>query len=177
MSSQSAVDYMFTNNTIMTKVVNSKSAMKELGLNEYATNKLIQNDEWRTAALASSNAIAGLDESNPITIPTMTSNTAPSGTAFASSTNNYTGSAPYRVMDGSTSGEDYWLPAYGAEYKDQYVGYSFTKAIWPYKIYIKVSTGKQGVYWIVEATNNLDDNNSWVTISDECNSRKIYTYK
>ena len=176
MSSQSAVDYMFTNSTIMTKVVNSKSAMKELGLNEYATNKLIQNDEWRTAALASSNAIAGLDESNPITIPTMTSNTAPSGTVFASSENSAWSQTALRVFDGNTSGDDYWDPAIGATYDNQYVGYSFTSAMWPYKLNVRVSSGKQNAYYIIEATNNMNDTSSWIPISEEFTGG-TYTFK
>ena len=59
--------------------------MKLFASNSYAMNKMIDSDDWRNAILTNNTAIAGLDASTPIKVPTMTSNTTPSGEAFASS--------------------------------------------------------------------------------------------
>ena len=82
--------------------------MKLFASNSYAMDKMIENDSWRNAILTSNTAIAALDASNPIKVPTMTSNTTPSGEAFASSA--YTGYDAWKafVDTGWGTNNNYW---------------------------------------------------------------------
>lgn len=84
------------------------------------------------AAVASSSAaIAALDASSPTIVPTMTSNTAPSGTASASA-EYAAGNAAWKAFDGDDTGQG-WLPTIGAV-TNAWLRYSFTSNVWVYKI-------------------------------------------
>lgn len=133
--------------------------MKIFAQNEYAINKMIESEEWTQSILNSPNAIKGLDSSSPITVPKMTSNTAPSGEAFASSY--YSGYPAWKAFNQST--EDYWGIAAGLPYKNQYIGYDFESPIWVYKIESWVSNGKQNTDYVIEASN---DKTNWTIIKN-----------
>lgn len=174
----SKIDYILDNReTYKEYIVGDKNVMKKFASNSYAMNKMLASSGWISDILASDEAIKGLDESNPKKIPVMTSNTAPAGKCFASTEfGNHISSTPwngllaYRIADGSltaNSGEDYWTPKSGSTVLNQYVGYSFTEPIWPYKISVAAWSGKQKVYYVLEATNNINDANSWIKLSDE----------
>ena len=80
--------------------------MKLFASNSYAMNKMIDSDDWRNAILTNNTAIAGLDASTPIKVPTMTSNTTPSGEAFASSA--YTGCDAWKAFVKNGQANLYW---------------------------------------------------------------------
>ncbi len=81
-----------------------------------------------------------LDNTNPIKVPTMTSNTTPSGEAFASSEYSATYAAAYKAFSIETN--QYWSVGAGISYKDQYVGYDFVEPVWVYKIRLNMTKGK-----------------------------------
>ena len=142
-------------------VLANSSKLIELFKNEYAMNRLIENDEWRNAILADSTAISALDSSNPIKVPTMTSNTSPTTGIIKSIEATSTGNISYKAFDGNSS--TYWSLGQGVSYQNQYVGYDFTIPVWVYKIYV-YSAGKQNAYYIVEGSNNKS---TWTAITDE----------
>ncbi len=120
-NSTSAVDYMITcTGTIMGAVTNSVIAMTEIGKSSYAMDKIVVNEHWTKFILMHPNAIAGLDASNPITVPTMTSNTTPSGIATATS-------SAYLAFDKNFS--DGNNRATG-----DYLTYEFANPLWVYKV-------------------------------------------
>lgn len=86
LANDSSIDYILENkNKYGDYILKNTNTMKKFASNEYAMNKMINDSNWRNEILSSNTAIAGLDASNPTTVPVMTSNTNPSGEAFASS--------------------------------------------------------------------------------------------
>lgn len=88
------IDYIINSTSdIMPFVVNSKVAMKTIGetpdISKYifgsTEEKIETNKIWLSAILNNSNALAGLDESNPINVPVMTGYNTPSGEVSSSS--------------------------------------------------------------------------------------------
>lgn len=79
-------------------VVSSETAMTYIGLSNYASNTLLADTTWRAAICNSSYIESVLN----VKVPTMTSNTAPSGVVSASSENPSGGQA-YRAFDGDDS--------------------------------------------------------------------------
>ena len=88
------IDYIINSTSdIMPFVVNSKVAMKTIAettdISKYifgsTEEKIETNTIWLSAILNNSNALAGLDESNPINVPVMTGYNTPSGEVSSSS--------------------------------------------------------------------------------------------
>lgn len=132
-NSTQAVDYMIlSTGSIMTAVVGSVNAMTQIGKSSYATSKFILNSTWTTAILANSSAIAGLDSSNPISIPTMFGNTSPSGIC---SSNNYSGADnayAFKAFDKDVNTK--WLSLIDTTLSQCYIDYEFPTEIFPYRI-------------------------------------------
>lgn len=139
-------------------IVNSKSSMESVINNSKIFNKILMNSKWTSGMLKSNISIESLDSSNPVVVPTMKSNTSPSGETFASSA--YSGCNAYKAFDNDDA--DYWAVAEGLSYKDQYIGYDFVTPIWVYKVEIKFIKGKQDTDFVIEASNNRNDN--WTII-------------
>lgn len=160
LANTSSIDYILENkNKYGDYILNNTNTMKRFASNEYAMNKMIDDTNWRNAILSNNTAIAGLDASNPTTVPTMTSNTTPSGEAFASSF--YSGYPAWNAFDNVLS--TYWGVGQGLSYENQYVGYSFDTPIWLYKTVAFVSNGKQDTDYVIEASN---DKSNWVILKD-----------
>lgn len=160
LANNSSIDYILADkNKYGDYILKNTNTMKKFASNEYAMNKMIADTDWRNAILSDDTAIAGLDASNPTTVPIMTSNTTPSGEAFASS---YSDAFPaWNAFDNVLS--TYWAVGQGLSYKNQYVGYSFDTPIWLYKTVAFVSNGKQDTDYVIEASN---DKSNWVIIKD-----------
>lgn len=94
-NSTNAIDYLVRSTTFASSVKTDSTAMSYIGLNNYAANTLLANSTWCQAIRDSSYFESVLN----LKIPTMTSNTSPSGQAFASSNN----STAYKVFDGDDS--------------------------------------------------------------------------
>lgn len=160
-TNSSSIDILVNNYDKYGKIiVNNKNSMEIIINNEESLNKILSNSEWTSGILKSQNSIDALDSSNPIAVPTMKSNTSPSGEAFASSA--YSGYPAYMAFDNNDS--SYWGVAANQSYKNQYIGYDFGKAIWVYKVEITFLTGKQDTDFVVEASNDKDG--TWTIIKD-----------
>lgn len=96
-SSQNAVDYMVRSTTWATSVCADQTAMSYIGLNNYCANTLLDDSTWENAILNSTYFESVLN----VKVPTMTSNTTPSGVCFG--TNILTGSDYYVAFSGSSS--------------------------------------------------------------------------
>ena len=77
-SNNNASDYLARSTTWASDVCNNESAMTYIGLNDYCANKLLADDTWLTAICNS----AYFEKVLNVKVPTMTSNTAPSGEVF-----------------------------------------------------------------------------------------------
>jgi hypothetical protein len=97
-SSTNAVDYMVRSTSWATDVCADSTAMSLIGLNNYCANALIADSTWLNA-IANSTYIESVMN---VKVPTMTSNTTPSGVA-SSDPSAQTSLDPYKAFDGQTN--------------------------------------------------------------------------
>lgn len=97
-SSNNAADYMARSTNWASTVCANSMAMTFIGNNNYCANKLLENSTWRTAICNSTYFESVLN----VKVPTMTSNTTPSGVASGT---NYSGEPtnypPFYAFDGN----------------------------------------------------------------------------
>ena len=135
-SSNNAADYMARSTTWASSVTANQTAMSYIGLNNYCANKLLANSTWRTAICSSTYFESVLN----VKVPTMTSNTTPSGVASSSGvySTGYEAWRSFVGVDKSTammagSGANAWLQ------------YKFTNAVNIAKVTIKEYNNPSGV--------------------------------
>lgn len=134
-ASNNAADYMARSTTWASSVVSNQSAMSYIGLNDYCAETLLTNSTWLTAICNSTYFESVLNTK----VPTMTSDTDPSGEAFASY--EASGFSAYKVFDGNDTNSSTWMGESGKS--GQYVGYVFPNNVKIYKCIMK-SSGFQG---------------------------------
>ena len=124
MLSNNAVDYLVRSTSWVSNITGNQTAMTDIGASDYCADTLLANSTWRTAICDS----AYFEEVLTTKVPIMTSNTAPSGTAFADSIfdSSY---AAYRMFAGM-SGHG-WSPDPGGTHR---CGYQFPSPITVYKV-------------------------------------------
>lgn len=120
-ASANAVDYMVRSTTWATDVCADSTAMSLIGLDNYCAETLLADSTWQTAIVDSTY----FDQVLTKKVPTMTSDTTPSGLAFAG--NN--GTNAYKAFDGSTATS--WAASNNVL---SYIGYKFTEATRIYKV-------------------------------------------
>lgn len=121
-SSNNAADYMARSTTWSSSVCANSTAMTYIGNNNYCANKLLADSTWCTSICNSTYFESVLKTK----VPTMTSNTAPSGEVFYDTSK----------VTGGTSGETYYylfsgnLQTVGTATvtTNQYFGYDFTNS-------------------------------------------------
>ena len=158
-SSNNAADYMARSTSWASSVCANSTAMTYIGNNDYCANKLLANSTWLTAICNSAYFESVLN----VKVPTMTSNTTPSGECFRQSGNVVT--EVYKAFDGDDDTTylpyNYTLASYGS-----YAGYRFAQAM---------SAKKARVVFVETYAANRSDfhfkiqgyvNNAWVDISD-----------
>ena len=129
-SDNNASDYLARSTTWASDVCSNESAMTYIGLNNYCANKLLADSTWSEAIYNSTY----FEKVVNAKVPTMTSNTAPSGQCFASHSSS--DSAPYRAFD-KTSTE--WISATTPNEANKSIGYIFTKPVCIKRLYNKNS--------------------------------------
>lgn len=153
-SDNNAADYMARSTTWANAVVANNTAMGYIGNNDYCANKLLSDSTWRTAICNSTYFESVLN----VKIPTMTSNTTPSG--VASCTNSYgAGFEAYKAFDGNDSTAP--LSTENASVPWQ-VAYTFGSQYTPYEI--KVLSRSQYNYTSTIKIELQDTSNNWVEI-------------
>lgn len=126
-SDNNATDYLVRSTTWASGMCADSTAMTYIGLNNYCANKLLADATWRTAICNSTYFESVLN----VKVPVMTSNTTPSGVAFASSEATAGGITyyAYRAFNGDIS-----TPWASSEVSPTYcwIGYKFptTKKIY-----------------------------------------------
>lgn len=119
-ASNNAVDYMARSTTWAPDVCADSTAMSYIGLNNYCSNTLLADAEWRKGICNSTYFESVLN----VKVPTMTSNTTPSGECIEK--NGYGGTTymAWKAFDGDISNE--W--ASNSTKVGSGVGYMFTQA-------------------------------------------------
>lgn len=128
-SDNNASDYLARSTTWASDICSNETAMIYIGLNDYCTNKLLADSTWCTAILSS----AYFNKILKALIPTMTSNTAPSGEASASSVFNNDDDGQYSAYKSFDNNDStFWLS--NNNVNDAYITYKFNKDVTIYFI-------------------------------------------
>lgn len=119
-ASDNAIDYLVRSTTFASDVCADSNAMTYIGQNNYASDTLLADSDWLDAI---SNSTYYEDVLNA-KVPTMTSDTTPSGVCSASSvqSSNYTA---YKAFDSAFTGVG-WLPLTADGWGNAWVAYMFT---------------------------------------------------
>ena len=131
----------------------NSTAMSYIGLNNYASNTLLGDSTWCSAIFGSAYRESVLN----VKIPTMTSNTTPSGEVFASS--NYSGVQPYYACDGNDSNKWYANVTNAVSY----IGYGFPQST---RIIGALNNGTGSSLMPTLTVEGSDDNVSYTNIKD-----------
>lgn len=128
-ASNNAADYMARSTSWASAVTANSSAMTYIGANNYCANKLLANSTWLNAICNSTYFESVLN----VKVPTMTSDTTPSG--VASATNTYgIGYEAFRAFDGNDSTR--WASASGSGTMSVGLGYKFVNSMKAKKVRI-----------------------------------------
>lgn len=153
-SSNNASDYMARSTSWASSVCANQTAMGYIGNNDYCAEALLNDSTWLTAICNSTYFESVLN----VKIPTMTSNTTPSGTA--SCTNSYgAGFEAYKAFDGDESTAP--LSTENASVPWQ-VAYTFGSQYTPYAI--KVISRSQYNYTSTIKIELQNTSDNWVEI-------------
>lgn len=154
-ANENANDYLVRSITFATDICNNKLAMTYIGLNDYCANKLLADSTWFEAICNS----AHFKEVLNVNVPTMESNTKPSGEAFYDSdVSDGFRTEPYLAFDNNPTttashGENTKTPK-------NYIGYDFGKNVVIKKVYINNYNRMSSAKIIAS-----DDKKTWVDIS------------
>lgn len=121
MSDNNAVDYLVRSTTWASGVTANSTAMTDIGANNYCANTLLDDATWCDAICNSTYFESVLN----VKVPTMTSNTTPSGECITS--NEQPAYRAYNAFDSSVY-STIWATVNGHT-TNEYVGYDFGSAV------------------------------------------------
>ena len=160
-ASTNAVDYMARSTTWASSVTSNSSAMSYIGLNNYCADRLLADSTWLNAIVNSTYFENVLN----IKIPSMTSNTTPSGRASGSGVFSSTYDF-YHAFDGSDSTN--WISQKAVE--TAYLTYDFGQPINVSKIYMKCTYGtgsaaaRTGVFKLLGSNDNFQNDSHEIDV-------------
>lgn len=130
-ASNNAADYMERSTSWASSVCANSTAMTYIGNNDYCADKLLSNSTWRTSICNSTYFESVLN----VKIPTMTSNTTPSGNCLYSTQNTGNGGYAWKAFDNND--DTVWNSLNESSPNYSYVGYNFGYNVKVYKAIIK----------------------------------------
>lgn len=147
-------------------VCDNVNAMTYIGQNNYASNTLLGDSDWRTAICNSTYFESVLN----VKVPTMTSNTTPSGEVSAKDYNS--GNLPYYAFDGKNTSPYYWR----ASSNPSWIKYDFGKTAKFYLVGVMNQSGS-GRSFSATVSGSLD-NSTFNTMSDSfsCPDNGVWQY-
>lgn len=156
-ASTNATDYLVRSTTWVSSITSDSSAMGYIGLNNYCSDVLLSDSTWRTAICNSTYLESVLNAK----VPTMTSNTAPSGRASCSSTWDDRFFDAYIAFANNGEG---WISSANAAFP-QYLNYEFPDALKVVKVKFENHNG-----------GNANINGSFQESSDGTTYDDVFTY-
>jgi len=151
-----AIDYLVRSTAFASGVCGDNTAMTYIGADNYAANTLLDDSTWLAAICNSAYFESVLNTK----VPTMTSDSAPSGLCIGSAT--YSGKPYYRAFDGNASTDGAYAGAVNG-----YVGYQFTGATRVVKATIYPQANMSGETFYVQTS---PDGVTWSSISNALSS-------
>lgn len=166
MASTDAVDYLVRCTNWISDICSNQSAMSYIGLNNYCANTLLADSDWLDG-IANSEYIESVLN---VKVPTMTSNTTPSGVCSAST---YQGSYyPWKAFDATNTNASMWAPATDRHTPER-ITYEFntSRKILVAKTYIYNASTAGAWSSRIEAT----DSTTWETIASVSDRNTVNT--
>ena len=170
-SNENACDYLVRSTTFATDIVADSGAMTLIGLNNYCADSLLADSTWLNAIANSAYVESVLN----VKVPTMTSDSTPSGVVSASSTQGI--NSPYKAFDGSSSSG--WVSSTKG---NSWIQYMFTSAIKPCMVtksdlYVRFNTYKiQGSTDGTNFTDLTDTLTNSISVKEVFNTIGSYQY-
>ena len=154
-----AVDYMVRSTSFATSVCANQNAMQYIGATNYCPNTLLADSDW-CAAICNSTYFESVLNAK---IPTMTSDTTPSGECIKSGVLNANTQA-YKAFDNNSG--TYWCGV--SDTVSQFVGYDFGRIVGFYKVYVYITSHYgAGITQLKAGKVQLsEDGQTWNTIHD-----------
>ena len=173
-ANENANDYLVRSTTFATDICSNESAMTYIDLNDYCANKLLADSTWREAICNSTYFEKVLN----VKVPTMTSDTTPSGVASGDS-HTLSSYPAYKAFNGTnTNGSDCW---YTQSSTSGWLQYQFPSAVAIAKIWMKNRAGTNGSYspqtFKLQGSNNgtsWADLGSYVNNNDNADAETSY---
>lgn len=162
-SNNNASDYLVRSTTWATSICADSTAMAYIGANDYCANTLLSDNTWLTAICSSAYYESVLD----IKVPTMTSNTTPSGEVIYGSVRVADANYPYYAFDGNMNGTDWNSQQNTLDESKVYIGYRFTNAVNVKRIALCVAKTTSYTDWYSSGTFKVmasNDNSVWDTL-------------
>ena len=156
-SSQDACDYLVTAKSFISSICSDSTAMTLIGLNNYCSDILLSDNDWCNAICNSTYVESVLNTK----VPTMTSNTTPSGTCFG----DYTAQSQYdffKAFDNNAS-------TLANPQTNQKLGYQFTSATRVLKMVLKNASGNNNLVNTFKIVGS-NDGSSWTDITETLTS-------
>lgn len=174
-NNHNAMDYLVRSTDWVSGICGSVVAMTYIGENNYASDTLLDDSTWQTGICNSTHFEKVLNTK----VPTMTSNTTPSGEASSSSymvregINYYA----YKAFDGITGAlYDGWFANNNPSTNPQWLGYAFTKGIKIYKVSITPNCEYSNGTIKNFQYETSDDGSNWnIEFSDVCENVSNFT--
>lgn len=129
MSNNNAVDYLVRSTTWASGITADSTAMTDIGANNYCANTLLADSTWLTAI---SNSTYFENVLN-VKVPTMTSNTTPSGVASASTAYSSAYDAWKAFKGINVAIDDIWASS-ANQSVNSFVQYKFVESVEVYKV-------------------------------------------
>ena len=155
-ASHNAVDYLVTAKGFIDGIVADATAMSYIGLNNYCANTLLADAEWCKAIGQSAYKESVLN----VKVPTMTSNTTPSGVASASTEHQ----PAYIAFDGNTSNG--WQSVSVANHSGDYVTYKFAQSVCVKYVEVYIGLHNAAGTNITVKVRASNDNTTWTDLTD-----------
>ena len=156
-SDNNAVDYMVRSTTWASDVCADSTAMTDIGANNYCADTLLSDATWASAIANSTYFESVLN----VKVPTMTSDTTPSGKVTGSSTSGGFYYTPYHAFDGNPS--TFWFTY--SQTTDNWIEYEFTEDVTVYAT--KVSFGQVSSAHDISIKIQVYDGSDWVDIGSK----------
>lgn len=173
-SNHDAVDYLVTAKGLIDGIVADSNAMSYIGLNNYCANTLLADAEWCTAIANSTYKESVLN----VKVPTMTSNTTPSGEVSASGVISDT-YQPYLAFDGTNSSAgDCWHSSATAPH---WIKYHFPSSVKIVRADIMTRNGSATGATISAIIQGSNDDSVWedlktITYLDNANTSYSFNF-
>ena len=151
-----AIDYLVRSTAFASGICGDSNAMTYIGSDNYAADTLLADATWLNAIINS----AYMESVLNVKVPTMTSNTTPSGVCISDGAS--TGYDNYKAFNGTITGNGWFN---GTTANEHYIGYQFTSSAKIYAAKYNMIGGSNAVHSYSDKIEGSNDGLTWTDVS------------